>query len=80
MSDRLNWYSETGPERRARRHGRIHAAQIWIAIAAVVLAVLLWMGGPFSAGSRCSTSTRTDAATGYQTVKMECHQVHSWRP
>jgi uncharacterized membrane protein YfbV (UPF0208 family) len=80
MSDRLNWYPETGPERRARRHRRFQSAGVWIAVAAIVFAVLLWMGGPFSHGTRCSTSTRSDSATGYQTVRMECHQVHSWRP
>ncbi len=79
MSDRLHWYSETGPERRARRRRRFQSAKIWFAIVAIVLGILAWMGGPFSHGSRSTSTTRTNAA-GTQSVRFECHQIRSWRP
>ena len=80
VSDRPNWYSETGPERRARRHHRFHAARAWISVLGILALVLAYFGGPFVHGQRCTTGTHLDSATGIATVQTECHQVHSWRP
>ena len=80
MSDRLNWYPETGPERRARRSHRFRTARVWIVVVGAVLAVLFFMGGPFNQGQRCTSSVRVDSSSGQQAVHMECHQVRGWRP
>jgi hypothetical protein len=80
MSDRPNWYPETGPERRARRSHRFRAARVWIVVIGIIFAVLFFMGGPFVYGPRCSSGVRVDTATGQQSLQTQCHQVRGWRP
>jgi hypothetical protein len=80
MSNRPNWYHETGPERRAKRRHRFRAMSIWLFVIAVAIVVLSQGGGPFAHGSTCETSMRTDPHTGFESVRWHCHQVRNWVP
>ncbi len=80
MSDRPNWYHETGPERRAKRHHRFRAMWIWIFVIAVGLVVLSQGGGPFRHGTKCETITRINSVDATQAVQFRCHEDRSWIP
>jgi len=80
MRDRPNWYSETAPDRRARRRRRLHSLRLWFVIAAIVLGVLALNGGPFSRGTVCSTRTQIAADGTTQSTQLSCHQSHGWIP
>jgi hypothetical protein len=80
MSNRPNWYHETGPERRAKRRHRFRSLWIWLFVIAVAIVVLSQGGGPFAHGSTCETSTHVDSSTGLESTRLRCHEVRSWVP